>query len=264
LNVQAGDLQSLLGRPLGTEADVVMVGDVSVDDAIKVTEATFAAGEAGKVDTVAAPSVTIRPAAAPAVFEHKGRADQAFYGEYYVLPDYFADPKVSAVAQVAAAIVETRLVDTVREKLGMTYSPQVSALSALELRGESYFTAMIETPPANFASFHTLLADQLRDLAVKPVGADELARAKQPLIEAQRKSQETNGYWLAKLTQMTREPRVRDEALSKIDRLSAVTAADVQALVARFIVAKQPIVAIARAEQQSPTSGGGSAVGAKQ
>jgi hypothetical protein len=63
---------------------------------------------------------------------------------------------------------------------------------------------------------------------------------------------------------MTREPRVRDEALSKIDRLSAVTAADVQALVARFIVAKQPIVAIARAEQQSPTSGGGSAVGAKQ
>ena len=143
------------------------------------------------------------------MFTHKGRADQAFYGEYFALPDYFADPKTSDVADVAASILSSRLVDTVREKLGITYSPMVSADTSLDLRGKGYFTAAIETPQANFAAFHGLLAEQLKDLAAKPVSADELARAKQPLIEGQRKKLETNDYWLGKLTQMTREPRVR-------------------------------------------------------
>jgi zinc protease len=263
-NVRPVDLPALLKTSLGERADVVMVGDVSVDDAIKVTEATFGAGAEAKDVTLPAPSVSIQAAAEPVVFEHKGRADQAFYAEYFLLPDYFADPKVSDVADVAAAILQTRLVDTVREKLGMTYSPDVAADNSLELRGQGYFAAMIETPPANFAAFHSLLAEQLKDLATKPVSADELERAKQPLIEAQRKKLETNGYWLAKLTQMTREPRVREQALGQVDHISAVTAADVQALVAKLVVAKQPIVAIARADQSKPNGGQGAAIGMRQ
>jgi zinc protease len=228
---------------------VVIVGDVTVPDAIKATQATFAAGPARKRVEADAPRIAIRSASAPAVFEHKGRADQAFYGEYYILPDYFADPQTSATADVAASVLSTRLVDTVREKLGMTYSPMVNADTSLELQGEGYFTAAIETPQANFKTFHALLADQLKDLAAKPVSDDELARAKQPLIEGQRKKLETNDYWTDKLTKITREPRVRDEALAELDNIQKVTAADVQALAAKYIAGHQPLVAIAKAGQ---------------
>ena len=93
-HVDATDLPQLLKTPLSGQADVVIVGDVTVADAIKATQATFAAGPARKSVKAQAPRIAIAEAKAPAVFEHKGRADQAFYGEYFVLPDYFADPKV--------------------------------------------------------------------------------------------------------------------------------------------------------------------------
>src|SRR3954451_23803166 len=259
-NVTATDLPALLKQPLAGQADVVMVGDVSVADAIKATQSIFAAGAVAKPSVAAAPRVTFAEASAPAVFTHKGRADQAFYGEYFALPDYFADPKTSDVADVAASILSARLVDTVREKLGMTYSPMVSADTSLELQGQGYFTAAIETPQANFATFHALLAEQLKDLAAKPVSADELARAKQPLIEGQRKKLETNDFWLGKLTLMTREPRVEAQILSQIDDITAVTVADVQAVFAKFIAAHAPVVAISKAEQaQASQSPGGAA-----
>jgi zinc protease len=249
IKVTATDLPALLKQPLAGQADVVMVGDVTVDAAIKATQSTFAAGATAEPSVAAAPRVTFAEASAPTVFTHKGRADQAFYGEYFALPDYFADPKTSDVADVAASILSARLVDTVREKLGMTYSPMVSADASLELQGKGYFTAAIETPQANFATFHALLADQLKDLAAKPVSADELARAKQPLIEGQRKKLETNDFWLDKLTLMTRDPRVRTPTLTQMDNITAVTAADVQSVFAKFIAAHAPVIAIAKAEQ---------------
>lgn len=245
------DLTALLKQPLAGQADVVIVGDVTVDQAIRATEATFAAGAAPKPIVDPEPRVTMtEPRAEPYVFQHTGRADQAFYGEYFPLPDYFADPKTSDVGDVAAAILSARLVDTVREKLGITYSPSVQSVSALDLKGEGYFGVTLETPPANFDKFHALLADQIRDMASKPVSADELARAKQPLIEAQKKRLENNAYWLGKLTQMTRDPRIEGQVLSQADNLSAVNAADVQAMMAKYISGHQPLVVIARAKPQ--------------
>ena len=253
--VGANDLNALFKQAFAGQADVVMVGDVTVGDAIKATQATFAAGEAAKAAALLAPKVKIAPASAPAVFEHKGRADQAFYGEYFVLPDYFADPKTSDVADVAAAVLQTRLVDTVREKLGMTYSPIVAADASQEIQGLCYLAAAIETPQANFDTFHALLTDQLKDLAAKPVSEDELARAKQPLIETQKKKQETNGYWLGKLTQMTRDPRIGRQALEQVAHISAVTAADVQALAAKYLAGHKPLVAISKAQASgAPTT----------
>ena len=253
-NVQSADLPALLKNSLEGRADVVMVGDVSVDDAIRATGATFGAGAATTDAAMPSPSVSVQAPVGPAIFQHKGRADQGLYGEYFVIPDYFADPKTSDVAHVAAAVLQARLVDTVREKLGMTYSPKVAASTSVEVRGEGYFAPVIETPPSNFAAFHALLADELGDLAAKPVSADELARAKQPLIEAEAKRLETNSYWVEKLVQMTREPRVGEQMIGEAARLSAVTAADVQAFVARFVVARKPIVAMARADQPKETA----------
>lgn len=246
--LDASDLQRLFKQALSGQADVVIVGDVTVDDAIKATAGTFAAGNAAKATPFLPARVSmLTKAASPFVFEHKGRADQAVYGQYYALPDYFSDPKTSAVAEIAASILQTRLVDTVREKLGLTYTPSVGANTSVDIQGEGYFTAAIETPPANFGAFRALLASQVEDLATKPVTNDELGRAKQPLLAAQRRRLETNAYWLGKLSEITREPRVREQTLEQLSILSTVSADDVQAFAAKFLAGRQPIVAIARA-----------------
>jgi zinc protease len=251
VNITPQDIPALVKQPLEGQADVLMVGDVTVAEAIKATEATFAAGPAHKPVPVEPARVSMPEGrAAPYVFQHNGRPDQAFYGEYFQLPDYFADPKTSDAADVAAAILQTRLIDTVREKLGITYSPSVQSAESLDVQGEGYLGAVLETPPEDFDKFHALLADQIRDLASKPVGADELARAKQPLIEAARKRLETNPYWLGKLTQMMREPRIERQVLSEVDNLSAVSAADVQAVIAKYVAGHQPLIIIAKAKPQ--------------
>jgi zinc protease len=255
-NLDAADLPRLLKPVLAGHADVVMVGDVTPEDAIKATQATFAAGSGAKADALLPARVAITSrTGTPFVFEHRGRADQAVYGEYFPLPDYFADPRTSAVAQVAAAILRARLNDTVREKLGLTYTPMVGATASVELEGEGYFTAAIETPPANFDSFRDLLASQVKDLAAKPVSVDELSRAKQPLMAAQRRNLETNGYWLGKLSELTREPRVREQAFEQLSMLSTVSLEDIQQFAAKFLARRQPIVAIAKASAPPAPAG---------
>lgn len=253
--LDASDLQRLFKQALSGRADVVIVGDVDVDDAVKVTAATFASGDGGQPSSLLPARVSMPSnATSPYVFEHNGRSDQAVYGQYYPLPDYFADPKTSAVAEVAASILQTRLVDTVREKLGLTYTPTVGANTSVDLQGEGYFTAAIETPPANFDAFRTLLAGQIQDLASKPVGGDELSRATQPLLAAQRRRLETNAYWLGKLSELTREPRVREQALERLSMLATVSADDVRAFAAKFLAGRQPIVAIAKAAQSQASA----------
>jgi zinc protease len=247
--VDPQDLPRILKAPLGGQADVVMVGDVTVDQAIGAVNSSFAAGPAG-ARIAPAPARVTMPAGngAPIVAEHNGRADQALYGEYFRLPDYFADPTAGAVGNVAAAIIASRLVDTVREQLGITYSPHVEAVSGTDLAGLGYLGITLETPPANFDKIRALMADQLKDLATKPVSPDELARARQPLIEAEAKKRETNAFWLGKLSEIARDPRLEAEVLTTPARLSAVTTADVQSLIAKVAAGRQPVVIIAKAK----------------
>jgi len=244
------DLPQLLHGALGQPADVTIVGDVSVEDAIRLTATTFGTGAEAPRPTPASFRVTMPATTAePLVVTHGGRADQAFYGSFWQLPDYFADPRTSYAADVAAAILQTRLIDTVREKLGITYSPSVGAYAAPDLPGFGYFTATIETPQSNFETFRTLLADQLRQLASQPVGSDELQRAKKPLVEAATKDLENDGWWTNNLSQMLRDPRMKQPILMRTANIEAVGAADVQALLTRFVMNRQPLTVIAKAKQ---------------
>jgi zinc protease len=238
----------LLKTALAGPADVVVVGDVTVDAAIAAMQATFAAGPALPPRDDIVPHFALPvPSDQPHVGLHGGRADQAYYGAYWLLPDYFADPRLSYTARVAAGVLQSRLIDTVREKLGLTYSPMTEASASTQLPGLGYLGAALETPPANFATFRTLLDSELKDLAAKPVSADELERARRPLVEGRTKDMEGNAFWANTLPQVLRDPRVRANVLESGAGLSAVSAEDVRALFARLAADKTPVTVVARA-----------------
>lgn len=236
------DVAALLRPQLAGAADVAIVGDVSVDDAIAMTGATFGAGAKRKPQKLARALVTMpRGGGAPIMATHGGRPDQAVVGLYWPLPDYFSDPKGAATAQVISNILSQRLVDTVREKLGLTYSPTTEVEAGKQLTGYGYLGAWIETPQANFATFRDLVNAELGNLASKPVSADELQRAKQPLIESRKKLEENNDYWIGSLAMLLRDPRRRQEILDRVSSIEAVTAAQVQQLVTARMAGKPPV-----------------------
>ncbi len=245
---QVADLPAMIRPMLGAPADVSIVGDISVDEAIRVTAATFGAFPTMARPAEPKPRVTM-PAAReePFVFRHGGRTDQAYYGLVWQMPDFLTDQKLSHTADVTAALIKARLVDTVREKLGLTYSPSASAFASLDLGGLGYLIVQTETPPDKFAAMRAAVLEVVAALARDPISADELDRAKKPLVEAAQKARETNGFWVRSLATTLREPRARENVIDEPRALGAVTAADVKALLARYVSGKTPITAIAQA-----------------
>jgi zinc protease len=227
----------------------VVVGDVTVEQAIRAMQATFAAGPVLPPRADIAPRAALpAPSADPHVARHGGRADQAWYGQYWLLPDYFTDPKNGYTARVAAGVLQSRLIDTVREKLGITYSPMTEAVASVQLGGLGYLGTVLETPPANFPTFHDLLVAELKDLAAKPVSADELDRARRPLVEGRAKDMEGNAFWSTWLPLVLRDPRVRANVLETGAGLAAVNAEDLRALFARLAADPTPVVVVSRAK----------------
>lgn len=241
------DIPALLKADLASAATVTLVGDIDVETAIALMRSTFAAGpKRAQPATLAVSLAMPQGRDEPYVVTHGGRADQAFYGAGWALPDYRSDPKGSHAADVVAAILEARMVETVREKLGLTYSPRSSATTAINLPGQGYLRVSIETPPGNFAAFRALLDAQIADLARKPVSADELERARKPLVESRTKRREDNGWWAGNLSSSLREPLMRSWMLSEVADLQGVTTADVQAFAARFLAGQKPSIVIAK------------------
>ena len=246
---RAADVPALLKQALAGPADVVVVGDVTIDQAVAAMQATFAAGPVLPARLGAERrAVMVAGGPEPIVAYHTGRADQAYYGEYWTRPDYFTDPKASYVAKVAVAVLQSRLIDTVREKLGITYTPQTDAVASVQLAGVGYVGAVLETPAANFPTFHTLLQGELKDLAARPITADALDRARLPLIEGRAKDMEGNAFWSNWLPLVLRDPRVRQSVLETQAGFAAVSAADVQALFARIAAGPAPVIVEARAK----------------
>lgn len=238
------DLPPLLRQATLTPADVVVVGDVTVDDAIATVASTFGALPPAPRPRPAPYTGRVAPLApngTPLVVTHGGRADQAIVVQLWPTTDYFAAPADAHALEVARALLFDRLIDTVREKLGLTYSPFVSSVSDLDLRGNGYFFAGIEVPAAKFDQFRQVLTEELTALATKAIAPDALSRAKTPIIAAQSKARETNGYWAARILRTLRDPRSIVFFQDEITGIESVSAADVQRVLATYVIGKRPL-----------------------
>ena len=229
-----GDLKSLLARPLANgRIDVTIVGDVTVDQAIALTAATFGALPLRQVE--AAPSdaaLAVRPpapVAEPVRLTDTGRPDQAVAGIAWPAPDFFADMRRSRAVMIATEVLGNRLTEKVRMEQGATYSPQTQANLSQVFPGYGYALSMVEMPPSLIPGFYVTVSGIARDMAEHGVTADELERARNPRLAGLKKSQQTNEYWLTNLTGALADPRRYALIRSTFPDYESLTLADIQA-----------------------------------
>ncbi len=245
---RADQLPVLLKPALDSAPDIVIVGDVTAEAAIAAVQATFGAGdERPRLPRAVLKAEPVAGGGAPYVVTHRGRADQAVLGWYWAMPDHWADPALAYTGQVAGALLRARLTDSVRARLGLTYSPLAGGFASLDVPGAGRFFVSLELAPEKFDAVRDWLRAQLQDLASQPVSADELQRALQPRLESALKEPENPAYWVNWLARIQADPRMRAAVQDEVAGLRAVTAASVQAYFRDHIAARPPVEVLARA-----------------
>lgn len=234
-DLRAGVTRGLSSGPI----DVIVVGDVTVEDAIAAVAPTLGALPPRGPDAQPAPGATeLRfPAgvAEPVRLTHTGPVEQALGYIAWPTTDAVGDRTEARQVSILAEVLKLRVLDEIREKQALAYSPSVgaSASDAYEAYGSISITAQtaVDALPAFYAAVEAITAG-LRDA---PVEEDELIRARLPVIESLRRSQAGNEYWIAQLADVAARPEDVEQTLTHISDLEAITPADIQRLARQYL-----------------------------
>jgi zinc protease len=230
------DLKALLAGPLSTEpVEITIVGDVTVEEAIKQTAATFGALPARPAPDLKAGTAAVFPApsASPIVESDGGRADQAVAVAAWPVTDFYQNMHEARADILAGEVLENRLIDRVRNAEGATYSPSVSVALSETFRRYGRSLAFVEMPPQKLPGFYADLAELTADMRDKGITADELERARNPHVASIKKAMLTNEYWLQRLEGSVADPRRLELIRTTLPDYDSLTAADVQMAAAR-------------------------------
>ncbi len=129
------------------------------------------------------------------------------------------------------AVFSDRLRVKVREELGDAYSPGAGS-SAGDLYPEyGFMQAGVTVDPPRARQVADIIVGIAADLAKDGVTADELERARKPVLTSLRESARTNGYWLGNVLSRAQEkPEVLDWCRNRYADNEAITAEELSAL----------------------------------
>jgi zinc protease len=217
--------------------EVIVVGDVGVDEAIRQTAATFGALPPRQAQPADPAAAAIRfPGPGLVTRTHKGRADQGLASIAWPTVDFYSDTRRARILNLLGQVMQLRLTDEIREKQGTTYSPTAGHAASEAFPGYGYLAATIEAPPEKLDRF---FADALKvadDLRARPVEPDELERARRPLVDNLLRQRLGNGWWLAQLAGLSEHPERRAAILNSVDQYRSITAAELQKAAVDYLV----------------------------
>jgi len=234
-------LKSGLKADLGEgPVNVVMVGDVTVEDAIAAVGSTLAALPARPPLPTPAAGADVRRfpdgTAQPILLHHTGPAEQALGYVAWPTVDAIGDRTEARLANLLSAVMELRVTEEIRENQALAYSPNVGASSSDVFAGYGSIAVTAQTTPENQAALFTAIDAIAASLRDTPITEDELTRARAPQIESLRRSQAGNDYWLGQLTDVASDPDAVVQITTQISDIESFTVADIQAAARRWLV----------------------------
>lgn len=222
--------------------EIAVVGDVDEAKVIALVAKTFGAlpkrAEAPTKFKATLP-VAFRSERTPLTFTHAGEANQALAYVYWPVPDVDPeiDPQTSRTLAVLSGIMRLKVTEELRETLGASYSPSVSASLSSVYPGFGYVNAGAEVKPemvdATLAAMRVIAAD----MRAGRISDDELSRAITPSLEALPQNAMSNDYWLGLIAQAQGRPDMLERGkLAAIEAsVRAITLADVVAAANRWL-----------------------------
>jgi zinc protease len=167
---------------------------------------------------------------------HKGPIDQAVAVVAWPTGGGLTKVTDSRMLDVLAAIFNDRLFEQFREAEGASYSSNVSSDWPEGLKSGGSFSALAQMKPDTVARFFAVAQAIADDLIAKPVSADELSRAADPIRQRLLRNSSGSPFWLSNLSGGSRDP-ARVNALRQLPAdLRSATPATIQALAKQYFV----------------------------
>lgn len=212
--------------------EILVVGDVTVEDAVAAVGATFGAlptRSAAPERPASALNVAFpAPVSEPVRLTHTGQAGQALGYVAWPTTDSIGDRRDARIASLMAEVLQLRVTDELRENQGVAYSPRAGASSSTVFPDYGYAFIQIETPPEALDGFFET-ADQIAaGLRDAPVDEDELNRARLSVVESIRRARNTNPYWLNALDGFHDDPTKIEAVRNILTELESITPEEIQ------------------------------------
>ena len=241
-----GDLPALIGPSLAGPINMVIVGDMDVERAIRVAQATVGAlpprGPRPATRDFRFPA----PQDQPVVEIVPGAAQQGMAIAAWPTASFTSSMENARAIQVLSEVIKARLMAGLRERDGLTYSPDTFVDQAVSQLRYAVIGAQVELPPDKAGTFFVELDAIVQDLAKTPIKPDELARARTPMVDNSRRYFAFADYWADALAGSDSDPAYFQMIRTKLPDLIKVTPADVQRMAQLYLTSRKPFRFVVR------------------
>ncbi len=233
------DFQAFWAKRLASgPVRVLIVGDFDRDATVAAVARTI--GTLAPRPDVPPPAALVdvkasAPAKSPVQLHHEGDPAQAVVARAYPTIGLLDDVPTSTALDIAARLVETRMIEQFREQQGGTYSPFASHPQSAVMPHYGGFLAGAQLQTGRIDDFGRALNAIVADLGARGPTPDALARARTVASSAAERAQSDNGYWMNVLSGDLDDPRYTALTRAAVSRWADVTPAAVKAAVARYL-----------------------------
>lgn len=222
------DVREALAPQLSSGAiEIGVVGDFDEAAIIDAVAKTFGALPARRAEFTAIPEAFKADFPAPdrVTLTHTGEKTQgAIYMGWPIEKSWSL--MRSRQMSLLSRIFTNRMTDTIREDLGLAYSPSAGANFSRLYDGYAYFSASITADPQFFEAFEKASNQIAADMRAGGITQDELDRARKPLMESFERAERENGSWLGLVTRSQTSPEQLEWRRSRRDVYAALTTAE--------------------------------------
>lgn len=207
---QPAEIRAVLDPAMRDGAmEVAIVGDIDPQRAIALAAATLGTlpPRSGSFDRARGTGDIRFPAApkAPIVLRHEGEADKALLALAWPAEDSF-ERRRSRVQFLVGEVLQIKMTEVLREKLGATYSPGVAVDASDVHRGYGAIYTSLDVKPAEMDQALAAVKAVAAEVRAGRISADEFERARKPVIENLKQRFENNGFWLETASQAQSRP----------------------------------------------------------
>ena len=217
--------------------ELAIVGDFDEQQAIDLVARTLGALPARETEFRQYPENRQRSFTAdrsPRVIYHDGQPNQAAIRLIWPTRDD-SDPLENTQLNLLGEVAQLIATDILREELGQTYSPRVSASQSHTWPGWGTFSIGAEIDTADVPDAEAAIKRVVETMRSGGIDEDLLQRARQPVLESIENRLKTNGGWIALVEQAQGEAERIERFATARERVLSIGTEDLHQLALRYL-----------------------------